>query len=179
MLSRAFADDPAMIYIFPDAADRAKRLPRLFSLLFDTDGPIGMRLMTSGGEAATLWRGPGKAETGWWEMLRHAPALLHALGGAVGRALKVATAIDAHHPPGHYWYLHIAGCAPGSQGQGIGGAIVRNGLARVADGRLPCYLDTPLEKNISFYRGLGFELTETWDVPDGGPRFWSMLRPPR
>jgi hypothetical protein len=44
MLARAFADDPAMAFIFPDPADRAKRLPRLFALLFDGDGPAGMRL---------------------------------------------------------------------------------------------------------------------------------------
>jgi ribosomal protein S18 acetylase RimI-like enzyme len=179
MLARAFADDPAMCFIFPDPVERAKRMPRLFGLLFDTDGPVGMRLVTAGCEAATLWRAPGKAETGIWEMIRHAPAMLHALGGAVGRALKVAGAIDAHHPKGDFWYLHIAGCDPAFQGRGIGGAIVRAGLDRVSTGGLPCYLETPLEKNISFYNGLGFELTETWDVPGGGPRFWSMLRLPR
>ena len=176
-LAHAFVDDPAMRFIFPDPADRARRLPRLFALLFDTDGPAGMRLATGDIEAATLWRAPGKAETGVWEMIRHAPGMLHALGGAVGRALRVANAIDAHHPKSDFWYLHIAGCDPAHQGRGIGGAIVRDGLARVAGAGLPCYLETPLEKNISFYRGLGFELTETWDVPGGGPRFWSMMRP--
>jgi len=175
MLARAFADDPAMRFIFPDPAVRMKRLPRLFALLFETDGPVGMRLTTEGGEAATLWRAPSEAGTGVWEMIRHAPAMLHALGGAVGRALRVANAIDAHHPEGDFWYLHIAGCDPAFQGRGVGGAIVRDGLARIAASGLPCYLETPLEKNISFYRGLGFELTEVWDVPRGGPRFWSMV----
>jgi GNAT superfamily N-acetyltransferase len=178
MLARAFADDPAMRFIFPDAADRATRLPRLFALLFDSDGPVGMRLVTGAGEAATLWRGPGKAETGLWEMIRRAPALLHALGGATGRALRLARTVDAHHPRRPFWYLHIAGCDPACQGQGLGGAIIRSGLARVADHRLPCYLETPLERNVGFYRGLGFEPVESWDVPGGGPRFWSRVRPP-
>jgi GNAT superfamily N-acetyltransferase len=176
MLARAFADDPAMRFIFPDPADRAKRMPRLFALLFETDGPTGMRLVSEGGEAATLWRAPGTAKTGIWEMIRHAPAMLHALGGAVGRALRVSNAIDAHHPDGAFWYLHIAGCDPAFQGRGIGGAIVRDGLARVAGDGLPCYLETPLEKNVGFYCNLGFELVEAWDVPGGGPRFWSMVR---
>lgn len=47
MLGRAFADDPAMSYIFPDAEERAKRLPRLFALLFDSDA-VGMRLVSEG-----------------------------------------------------------------------------------------------------------------------------------
>lgn len=176
MLSRAFADDPAMRFIFPDPADRARRLPRLFALLFDADEPVGMRLVTSGIEAATLWREPRHSKTGIWEMIRHAPAMLGALGGALGRALRVANAIDAHHPEAPFWYLHIAGCEPRFQGQGIGGAIVRGGLARVADDGLPCYLETPLEKNVAFYQGIGFELVDSWYVPKGGPRFWSMMR---
>lgn len=179
MLSRAFADDPAMRFIFPDPADRARRLPRLFALLFDADESVGMRLVTSGIEAATLWREPGKSKTGIWEMIRHAPAMLGALGGALGRALSVANAIDAHHPAEPFWYLHIAGCEPRFQGRGIGGAIVRDGLARVANDWLPCYLETPLEKNVAFYQGIGFELVDSWYVPKGGPRFWSMMRAPQ
>lgn len=64
MFARAFADDPALSFIFPDPLDRARRLPRLFRLLFDSDGSSGMRLATPGGEAATLWRGPGRHRVG-------------------------------------------------------------------------------------------------------------------
>jgi len=177
MLARAFADDPAMRFIFPDPAVRAKRMPRLFRLLYKTDGPAGMRLMTLGGEAATLWRAPGRANTGTIAMLREAMPMLHALGAAVGRALRVSDAIEAHQPDFAFWYLHIAGCDPMHQGKGFGAAAVRAGFERAAADRVPIYLETPLEKNIGFYQGLGFALTSEWQVPGGGPRFWSMLRP--
>jgi GNAT superfamily N-acetyltransferase len=177
MLARAFADDPAMRFIFPDPEARARRMPRLFRLLYKTDGPVGMRLMTAGGEAATLWRRPGDAHTGTLAMLREALPMLHALGGAIGRALRVSDAIDAHHPDFPFWYLHIAGCDPAAQGKGFGGATVRAGIDRAAGEGLPVYLETPLERNVGFYQSLGFELKGAWDVPGGGPRFWSMLRP--
>src|SRR3546814_619858 len=151
-------------------------MPRLFSLLYKADGPVGMRLMTAGGEAATLWRAPGHAHTGTLAMLREAIPMLHALGGAIGRALRVAGAIEAHQPEGRFWYLHIAGCDPVQQGHGFGGAAVRAGIERAQGEGVPVYLETPLEKNIGFYQGLGFELTGDWHVPGGGPRFWSMLR---
>lgn len=176
MLARAFADDPAMRFIFPDPAERAIRLPRLFALLFEVDGPAGMRLLTAGGEAATLWRAPGRAHSGTWEMIGHAWPMWRALGGAIGRALKLSSAVDSHHPSGSYWYLHIAGCDPAAQGRGLGGAAVRSGLRRIAASGLPVYLETPLEQNVGFYQGLGFELTSDWQVPGGGPRFWSMIR---
>ncbi|OYY72359.1 MAG: GNAT family N-acetyltransferase [Sphingomonas sp. 28-63-12] len=177
MLSRAFFDDPAIRWIFPSPADRSKRLPKLFALLFDTDADRGMRLVTAKAEAATLWRAPGQAQTGLGEMLASLLPMIGAFGPAIGRAVAVSKAIDAHMPDGDYWYLHIAGCDPMYQGKGIGGSIVRDGLQRAVDGRFPAYLETPLERNISFYRGLGFAVTSEWVVPKGGPRFWSMWRP--
>lgn len=177
MLARAFADDPAMRFIFPDPEVRARRMPRLFRLLYKSDGRAGIRLTTAHGEAATLWRAPGRAHTGTLAMLRAAAPLLHALGTAVGRALSVGDAIEAHHPDFPFWYLHIAGCDPVHQGKGFGAAAVRAGFARANADRVPIYLETPLENNIGFYQGLGFALTGEWQVPGGGPRFWSMLRP--
>ncbi len=177
LLTAAFANDPAMCFIFPDASDRAKRLPRLFGLLFDSDGRAGMRLLTPGAEAVTMWRAPGRSHVGRWEMLRHLPGMIHALGSNLSRAVRVSDATAAHMPMGSYWYLHIAGCDPVVQGRGHGGAAVRAGLRRAA-GRLPTYLETPNERYLGFYRGLGFEVTSEWSVSGGGPRFWSMLRPP-
>jgi RimJ/RimL family protein N-acetyltransferase len=175
MLARAFADDPAISYIFPDPEVRARKLPRLFALLFDEDA-AGMRLVTGAGEAATLWRGPGRARTSHWDMLRQALPMIGTFGTALASALAVSKAIDLHLPRGDYWYLHIAGCDPSAQGKGFGGAAVRAGLDRVAGSRLPTYLETPLERNIGFYRAIGFAVTGEWRVGTDGPRFWSMWR---
>ncbi len=170
MLARAFQDDPAFSCIFPDPVDRAARLPRLFRLSFDSDGRTGMRLVADG--AATLWRGPGHARTGWGEMVRQAVPIVAALGGNTARALRVSGAIDAHMPADPFWYLHYAGCDPDHQGKGLGSAVVAAGLERV--GGLPVYLETARETNVGFYQRLGFAATEEWQVGSGGPRFWSM-----
>lgn len=176
MLARAFAYDPAFSWVFPDPIARGRRLPRLFRLLLLSDAAAGMALVTSEGEAATLWRAPGRAAVGWGEMARQAVPLLRALGGSVRRALAVSDAIGAHMPGGDFWYLHVAGCEPVVQGRGHGGSAIRAGLSRAA-GRLPCYLETATERNVGFYRRLGFAVTSEWEVPGGGPHFWSMLRP--
>src|SRR3546814_3392283 len=74
-------------------------------------------------------------------MLREAIPMLHALGGAIGRALRVAGAIEAHQPEGRFWYLHIAGCDPVQQGHGFGGAAVRAGIERAQGEGVPVYLE--------------------------------------
>lgn len=165
-----------MCFIFPDPAERARRVPRLFGLLYDSDGAAGMRLLTAGGEAATLWRAPGRAHVTNGELLRRLPTLLYALGPNLARAMRVSSASAAHMPSGDFWYLHIAGCDPAAQGRGLGASAVRAGLRRVA-GRLPVHLETATERNLGFYRGLGFAVTSHWTVPGGDLRFWSMMRP--
>ncbi|WP_322963246.1 GNAT family N-acetyltransferase [Sphingomonas fuzhouensis] len=176
MLGRAFADDPAMSYIFPHPTDRAKRLPRLFALLFDSDS-VGMRLVSQDADAGTFWRPPGQAHVPTMVFVRRLIPVLHALGPSLGRAMRLGDAIEAHFPSEPFWYLHIAGVDPARQGQGLGGASIRAGLAKCDMDGVPAYLETATESNVGLYARLGFALTGEWSVPKGGPRFWSMMRP--
>ena len=175
MLARAIAGDPAARYIIPAPAVRARKLPALFALLFAQDAD-GMRLVQSGGEAATLWRAPGRARTTYGQMLRQALPMIGTIGTALGRALAVSNAIDLHLPRGDYWYLHIAGCDPAAQGRGFGGAAVRAGLERVAGSGLPASLETATERNLGFYQAIGVTVTAEWRVAKDGPLFWAMWR---
>lgn len=174
MLARAFDDDPALRWIFPDAAERARRLPRLFAILFDED-VAGMRLVAPQTQAATLWRAPGRARTNVIHIARNLWPYWRALGAGIPRALAVSGAIAAHMPSGGFWYLHVAGCDPSAQGRGLGGDVIRAGLSRVA-GRFPVYLETATEKNIGLYQQFGFVVTDRWRVGSDGPVFWSMQR---
>ena len=163
-----------MAWIYPDPAVRATRLPRLFVMLFDEDAP-GLRFVTAAGEAATLWQRPGAPrKPGLGEMVRVAWPMWRALGAGIGRALAISDAIAAHRPETPHWYLHVAGCDPAHQGQGHGGRTIRAGLAAATGA--PAYLETATEANLGLYRALGFAVIDEWQVPRGGPRFWSMLR---
>lgn len=173
-LSRAFDTDPVFEWVFPDPATRAQRVPKVFDLFFAGDAPPGMRLVTPDCAAATLWRAPdmlhehggGLGEA--WRMWRVA-------GGGILRFKRVGDAVEGHYPSTPFWYLHIAGCDPARQGEGLGRAVVQAGLDRI--GGAPVYLETAKQGNLGFYESLGFHVREEWSVPNGGPRFWSMLRP--
>ena len=130
-LARAFQDDPALSWIIPDAAQRKIRLPRMFDFIVPLDLRDGFALGSSSGEAATLWRSPGKPHTGLLDMVMMLPAVFHTFGTAALRGLAVSEAMDAHHPKGiTYFYLRYAGVLPEHQGKGWGGAAIRAGLER-------------------------------------------------
>lgn len=164
-----------MSFIFPDAAVRCARLPRLFAISYDADGASGMRYVTGGGEAATLWRAPGRGRLSFREKLALSVPWLATVGSAFGRALAVSTASDANHPAEPHWYLDVAGCSPDARGRGLGGAAIRAGLARADTDGIATYAETANERNVGIYSALGFRVTHCWKVPDG-PMHWSMLR---
>jgi GNAT superfamily N-acetyltransferase len=177
LAARAFADDAAYSYIFPDPIDRARRLQRLLGLTFDSSRRAGgMQHQTDGLEAVMLWRPPGKPTVGKIEMALHAAPMLHALGGALGRTLRVLEAIEEHFPTAPFWYLQIAACEPTMQSMGFGGAALRAGLDYIPPD-MPAYLETANPRAIDFYVRFGFVLTHEWRVPSSGPTFWSMWRP--
>lgn len=178
-LSAAFADDPAMAWIMPDRADRVRRLPRLFDLLTGEDLTEGWCLASPGCEAVTLWRAGASIHTSPWQLLRGLPGFIAALGPNLLRALAMSGAIEAHHPKDlAYDYLHFAGVDPAFQGRGWGGAAIRAGIEQARGKGRPIYLETATPENIGLYQRLGFAVTQEWDVPRGGPHFWSMLWQP-
>lgn len=176
-LARAFQEDPALSWILPDAAQRKIRLPLMFDFITPLDLRDGFALGSTGGEAATLWRSPGKPHTGMLDMVKMLPAVFNTFGAASLRALAVSEAIDAHHPKGiKYFYLHYAGVLPEHQGKGWGGAAIRAGLEKADAAGLPALLETATPRNVGLYTSLGFEILTEWDVPRDGPHFWTMLR---
>jgi ribosomal protein S18 acetylase RimI-like enzyme len=146
--------------------------------------PCGEVYATEGVDGVAAWLPPGKTRlTNYWHMLRSGMLLapLKARPAEFSRLMALRAYTEAAHErlaPERHWYLFVLGTAPERQGQGIGGALMSPVLARADAEKMPCYLETQYERNLSFYERHGFEVVETGSVPDHGPRFWSMLRKP-
>jgi ribosomal protein S18 acetylase RimI-like enzyme len=153
-LSAAFQNDPALVWILPDPAQRRLRLPKLFDIVVRSDLSAGAILRSQ------------SCEPGYFQTFKT----------ALSRALAVSHAMESHHPKGiAYWYLHYAAVRPEHQGKGWGSAAVRKGLTRARSEGLPVYLETAKESNVAIYLKLSFKVIGEWDVPKGGPHFWSMI----
>ena len=68
--------------------------------------------------------------------------------------------------------------APERQGEGIGTALMRDGLARADRDGVAAWLETSIARNAAYYEGFGFRAVVDEDAPDGGPHIWFMRRDP-
>ncbi len=177
-LALAFANDPALSYVFPNPAARPARLQRFFDLIVRSEPDPSLTTLVDNGAAVAVWRAPGAWRTPTLTMLRYAVPLLTTFGTALPRTLRLQALLERHHPTQPHWYLEFVGCDPALQGTGRGGAAIRAGLARADAAGLPCALEAAVESNVSLYRALGFDVTSEFRVADG-PWFREMWRPAR
>ncbi len=178
VLAAAFQDDPVFTWFFPDSDQRRASLPRLFARFYAVEMHFGEVVRAPDYEATSFWRAPGAAITPPSVFIRHMPALVGLFGLRLGRLMAVSKAIEEHMPKGQpFWYAHFVAVQPTQQRRGWGRAMMLGGIARAARDKVPLYLETARMENVTFYQGLGFDVTGEWAVPDG-PHFWSLTKSP-
>jgi GNAT superfamily N-acetyltransferase len=178
-LGRAFRDDPLICFLLRDAATRAEKMPRLFKLLFKLGLPHGCCDVTSGCEAAALWRPPGAWEIPFWQYITNGAEFVGVFGLGGGLAvMNVMEVIEKQHPHAPHFYLQAIGTDPDKQGKGYGGVVIRRQLAAADAAGMPAYLESSKDTNIPIHKSFGFEVTGQIKLPDG-PTLWPMWRPAR
>jgi len=174
-LARAFHDDPLICFVLQDKA----KMQRLFRLLFKVGVSYGACDVTTGFEAASLWRPPNQWRIPVWQYLVNGVEFVGLFGArGVAHVMGVMDHIEKHHPHEPHWYLQAIGTDPAKQGMGFGGLVMRPGLAKADAAHLPAYLESSKASNIPIYQSFGFEVTGEIKIP-GGPAIWPMWRKAR
>jgi GNAT superfamily N-acetyltransferase len=168
-----------LCFVLNDEATRAAAMPRLFKLLFKLGLPYGACDVTSGYEAAALWRPPGQWHMPLWQYVANLGEFLGVFGLRRGlRAAGIMDQVEKQHPQEPHWYLQAIGTDPARQGKGFGGVVMRRQLANADAAGMPAYLESSKESNIPIYASFGFEVTGEIRLPDG-PVLYAMWRKAR
>jgi ribosomal protein S18 acetylase RimI-like enzyme len=185
-LVRAFDDDPAMTWIFPDDAMRRRRLPGFFAATLRGTGlrHEGTEVAVRGAAGsdvlgAAIWLPPGTWRPPLWRQLAGLPGMMLRLRSRLPVASAFYGALVRLHPDRPHWYLSGIGTDPPAQGTGVGGELMRSRLTRCDAARLPAYLESSKERNVPFYERHGFRVTGELTIPGGGPTLWLMWRDPQ
>jgi ribosomal protein S18 acetylase RimI-like enzyme len=185
MLTRAFWDYPVSRYSYPDESDRAKRLPYFFRYILGYGVRYGEAYATSGRlEGVAVWVTSDKYPVTVLRLLRSVPlSVMLRLGSQGGnRMRRFGDYIDSVHKrlaPSRHWFLQMIGVDPKFQGSGYASALLGPMLARIDEEGLPCYLETPDERNVPLYEHFGFTVVDRSTIPETDLANWAMLRPKR
>jgi ribosomal protein S18 acetylase RimI-like enzyme len=180
-LARAFHDDPAMAWIFPDEQMRARRLPPFFASAIRANLRQGHGEVMVAGEqvlGCAIWIAPGTWRPPLRRQLTALPSVIIGLRSRLVVASATYGALLSVHPEAPHWYLSGIGTDPPVQGTGVGGALLRSRLARCDAAGQAAYLESSKESNVPFYERHGFRVTRELTIP-GGPTFWLMWREPQ
>jgi ribosomal protein S18 acetylase RimI-like enzyme len=180
VLARAFHDDPAWVWLIPDAEKRSRLLPWLFRVGFDV---TAAEVWTTSGvvRGAARWLPPGRPPMRVGPTLKALVTTPFRLGSAIAPFLAYGRAVEALRAeamPGPHWYLAGIGVDPSARGRGVGAALLEPGLEAATRAALPAVLLTNNEENLPFYERHGFAVVRTDETPKGGPHAWAMVRTP-
>ena len=174
-LTLAFADDPVIRWMYPEAQRFLHGFPRFLAAFGGASFDEQTAYRLGDFAAAALWMPPGVAPD--------ADDIVAAVFETVDQEkhadfLAVAARMDAAHPTFRHWYLPWFGVDSALQNRGVGARLMRRCLDFVDAAHLPAYLESPNPKNLPFYRRFGFEVIGEAQVGACPPVFF-MLRDAR
>ena len=176
-LADALANDPIFQWLFPSQRRRDTRLRRLFATeLVHYVFPAGRVLTTDDFRGANVELPPGR-----WKMtmpLSGAIGLVRVFGRRLPRASRTQVFFERSHLQEPHYYIRTLGVATRFQGRGLGTTLLRPTLDRCDREGVPAYLEASTERSAALYERLGFVHLGELRIPDGGPPFWPMRRPP-
>lgn len=171
----SFSADPCVRYIFAKPSDFTAGWPRFVMAMGGRGMDHGAAFVTEDGAAASLWLPPG-VEPDLETMFGILGEIVTPEKGEV--LAQVGEQIRSHHPEEPHWYLAAVGVDPARQGEGLGSAMIKEGL-RLCDAQgLPAYLESSNPRNIPLYERHGFEVIGLVQ-PGDYPPLYPMLRAAR
>lgn len=176
-MASSLADEAMLRWSFPED-DFDTRIRRHFSYYDGETTRRGWVRLVEDGAGAAVWiphdrreedAGIGPAPRGGETPI---------LGDRVERHASFWTWVEHRRPEEPHEYLSHVGVTPARQGNGLGGALMREGIERADEASLPIWLETSKARNAAYYEGFGFRVVADEDAPEGGPHVWFMRRDP-
>ena len=187
--ARAFLDYPLWDPLFLDASIKYKYLINTFELTIKHCILYGEPYATPNLEGVALWANPDKIYMNLIDMIRAGGLKLsYKIGSTILfdiglkkilSSMKSMNYVEKAHKrlvPFRHWYLAVLAVDPDHQGNGHAGVLLRPMLARIDREKLPLFLETQKERNVSLYERFGFKVLEKAPISGFDITTWAMLR---
>lgn len=185
LYAKGFYNDPLFVYFFPDEKTRERLSFYTFKFVVTHAFHYGFITQTSPNlEGAATWLPSEKLNRGLIEQIRFgALAMVYQQGpSAIKRQMDASEymqSVHAKHLSERHLYLSLLTTDDAYRGKGFATKLFSPTLNKADQQRLPCYLDTHNEANVSLYKRFGFEVAEDSIIPNSDVRHWGMIRYPK
>jgi GNAT superfamily N-acetyltransferase len=160
VLGAAFQVEPVYAWLFPDPAQRRRRLgPLIRTMVEQMHRDLGLvQVAEVAGTVAgvAVWDAPGRVEPRRWRLLRALPGMVWATRRRLPDLARLGGTLDAARPSAPHWYLSHLGVDPDRQGHGLGTALMR-AMPPAHEG-IPAYLECK-PAHVGFYQRFGFAVS--------------------
>jgi ribosomal protein S18 acetylase RimI-like enzyme len=183
LLARAFDNDPLQNWYVVQDEKRTSRLEKFVGTYLEHYAmKYNHAFATEELTGAAIWFPPEPANC-WKSSILKELSLMHKFIPVMGiRKLPAIMAgielLQKHHLKKAHFYLPYIGVDPVSQGKGIGSQLLLQGLGMCNQKRVPAYLETSVEKNLSYYEKHDFSVMAEVQL-NKGPKVWTMIYEPK
>jgi ribosomal protein S18 acetylase RimI-like enzyme len=179
ILVSAFHDDPTWSWAFPDPSARAEQHRRWWGLFVDGAMRFPWVWLTQGNTATSVWIPPNETELSDEQEAALEPALVEMLGLKAARVLRAFETFDKAHPQGApHFYLSLLATSAEHRGHGYGLGLLAENLRQIDEAQMPSYLEASNPANVPLYMRYGFEVLDSFTLPESGPEVFTMWREP-
>ena len=174
MLTRAFADDPMVVWPVGNVDDLGSVQHRLFELVDVPFTELGLVWEIGDAFAAAAWIPPDSIAAYVGIDVATRPIVRRLTADAGRRWEAMWDWIEERIPSEPLWLLDHVGVDPTHQGKGLGGTLIEHGLELARKDGVGAFLETAVPANVAYYERFGFTVVEEGDAPLGGPHIWFM-----
>lgn len=173
LIATAFASLAAVNWLVPDPAPRLRIMTDDFRILVGHALQYGHIDLVDEGPAVAVWfdrTGPVP------EPPDYDRRLAAACGEWTDRFRILDRLFEGNHPEEPHHHLAFLAVHPGRQRRALGTALLQHHHTALDDEGVPAYLEASSPGSRDLYLRHGYELRDTFALPDG-TLFWPMWRP--
>lgn len=166
ILSQSFQDNKSVNYIVRQDSRRKDRIRGLMEYSFHCCLDFGRVVISEDGNACALVLFPDRKRTSPGSIWRDLKLVFTVTGpGALPKVLKREALINKRYPVSReLYYVWFIGVLPEAQGGGLGTKLMQELVQEAGCMNRPVSLETSTQRNLSWYRELGFELYDQLEL---------------